>query len=91
MEGSAFRWMVWTHGCRKSFGALGFGGLIPFYARQGAAFISTLALTHLPAPSGHPANQAELLAVIMQPIVAFTILGSILIRERVADTMSLRI
>jgi len=45
----------------------------------GAAFISTLALTHLPAASDNPANQAELLTVIMQPIVAFTILGSILI------------
>ncbi|KAF8327891.1 Cation/H+ exchanger [Cantharellus anzutake] len=46
----------------------------------GAVFISTLALEHLPVPEGHPTTQAELISVVMHPIIAFTILGSIFIR-----------
>ena len=82
--------MVWPHGCREPFDALSFGGLILFWRQQGAVFISTLALAHLPAPSDNPANQAELLAVVMQPIVAFTILGSILVRKCLTDIMLLK-
>ncbi|KAH9940411.1 Sodium/hydrogen exchanger family-domain-containing protein [Epithele typhae] len=45
----------------------------------GAIFISTLAVTELPVPESPPANQAQLLAATLQPIVAFVVLGSILI------------
>ncbi|KAJ7753933.1 Sodium/hydrogen exchanger family-domain-containing protein [Mycena maculata] len=45
----------------------------------GAVFVSTLALTRLPVPSSPPANQQELLAAALQPIVAFVVLGSIVI------------
>lgn len=37
----------------------------------GAVFISTLALSKLPHPQNPPRDQAEELAAIMQPIVAF--------------------
>jgi hypothetical protein len=47
----------------------------------GAVFISTLALKRLPTPHDPPENQAELLAASLQPIVAFIVLGSILIRK----------
>lgn len=47
----------------------------------GAVFISTLGLSRLPAPNNPPENQAELLAATLQPIVAFVVLGSILIRK----------
>ena len=46
----------------------------------GAVFISTLALTRLPEPHSPPQSQAEYLAATLQPVVAFIILGSILIR-----------
>jgi len=45
----------------------------------GAVFISTLALTELSAPHNPPRNQEELLALCIQPIVAFVVLGSIII------------
>jgi hypothetical protein len=47
----------------------------------GAVFISTLALHSLPEASYPPENQAELLALTIQPIVSFVVLCSILIRE----------
>lgn len=47
----------------------------------GAVFISTLALTRLPKPNNPPQDQQELLAASLQPIVAFVVLGSILIRQ----------
>ncbi|KAJ7454316.1 Sodium/hydrogen exchanger [Mycena galericulata] len=53
----------------------------------GAVFVSTLALTRLPTPSNPPANQQELLAAALQPIVAFVVLGSIVIRAWSSDTM----
>jgi multisubunit Na+/H+ antiporter MnhC subunit len=46
----------------------------------GAVFVSTLALTRLPLPHDPPENQQELLAATIQPIVAFVVLGSIVIR-----------
>ncbi|KAJ7236254.1 Sodium/hydrogen exchanger family-domain-containing protein [Mycena haematopus] len=45
----------------------------------GAVFVSTLALTRLPTPHDPPENQQELLAAAIQPIVAFVVLGSIVI------------
>ncbi|KAF7365764.1 Na-H-Exchanger domain-containing protein [Mycena venus] len=45
----------------------------------GAVFVSTLALTRLPTPHNPPENQQELLAATIQPIVAFVVLGSIVI------------
>ncbi|KAJ7768962.1 Sodium/hydrogen exchanger family-domain-containing protein [Mycena metata] len=45
----------------------------------GAVFVSTLALTRLPTPHNPPQNQQELLAATIQPIVAFVVLGSIVI------------
>jgi hypothetical protein len=47
----------------------------------GAVFISTLALTRLPAPNNPPQNQQEFLAASLQPITAFIVLGSIIIRK----------
>lgn len=40
-----------------------------------------MALSRLPEPHDPPANQVELLAATMQPVVAFVVLGSILIRK----------
>ena len=45
----------------------------------GAIFISTLAAETLPRPQNPPANQAERLAALIQPVVAFIVLCSILI------------
>ncbi|KAJ7086783.1 Sodium/hydrogen exchanger family-domain-containing protein [Mycena belliarum] len=45
----------------------------------GAVFVSTLALSRLPIPQDPPANQEELLAAMLQPLVAFVVLGSIVI------------
>ncbi|KAJ7648011.1 Sodium/hydrogen exchanger family-domain-containing protein [Roridomyces roridus] len=45
----------------------------------GAVFVSTLARTRLPHPRNPPANQQELLAATLQPLVAFVVLGSIII------------
>ena len=42
----------------------------------GAVFIATLAATELPYPEGEPQNQAELVAVTIQPIVWFMVLVS---------------
>lgn len=45
----------------------------------GAVFVSSLALTRLPTPEYPPVDQAQYLAVILQPIVSFVVLGSIVI------------
>ncbi|KAH7105072.1 Sodium/hydrogen exchanger family-domain-containing protein [Auriculariales sp. MPI-PUGE-AT-0066] len=45
----------------------------------GAVFVSTLTLHRLPEPSNPPQDQTDLLALTIQPIVSFVILGSILI------------
>ncbi|KAH8993997.1 Sodium/hydrogen exchanger family-domain-containing protein [Lactarius akahatsu] len=44
----------------------------------GAVFIATLAQSRLEAPHDPPQTQEDLLAVAIQPIVAFVVLGSIL-------------
>ncbi|KAH0827507.1 Sodium/hydrogen exchanger family-domain-containing protein [Lanmaoa asiatica] len=44
-----------------------------------AIFVSALARAHLPAPENPPANQGQLLAAVIQPIVSFIVLGSIII------------
>jgi NhaP-type Na+/H+ or K+/H+ antiporter len=46
----------------------------------GAVFVSSLALSKLPTPHNPPENQAELLAAVLQSIVSFVVLGSIIIR-----------
>ncbi len=46
----------------------------------GAVFVSTLAISRLPEPHSPPENQQEYLAATLQTIVAFIVLGSILIR-----------
>ncbi|KAI0305565.1 Sodium/hydrogen exchanger family-domain-containing protein [Multifurca ochricompacta] len=45
----------------------------------GAVFISTLAQSRLEAPHDPPQSQEDLLAISLQPIVSFIVLGSILI------------
>ncbi|KAF9222535.1 Sodium/hydrogen exchanger [Gyrodon lividus] len=45
-----------------------------------AVFVSALALTRLPVPATPPANQAQMLAASIQPIVSFIVLGSIIVR-----------
>jgi hypothetical protein len=50
----------------------------------GAVFVSTLALSKLPEPKNPPETQAELLATVIQPIVAFVVLGSIVVRMSVS-------
>ncbi|KAJ3850494.1 Cation/H+ exchanger [Lentinula lateritia] len=45
----------------------------------GAVFISTLALSELGTPHNPPQNQEDLLALYIQPVVAFVVLGSIVI------------
>lgn len=46
----------------------------------GAVFISTLALTSLPTANNPPRNQTDYLVLAMQPIAAFMVTGSVLIR-----------
>lgn len=43
--------------------------------------MSALALTRLPTPEDPPANQAQYLAAVIQPIVSFIVLGSIIVRK----------
>jgi hypothetical protein len=45
-----------------------------------AIFVSTIAITRLPEAQSPPENQAQLLALTLQPIVSFVVLGSIIIR-----------
>lgn len=44
----------------------------------GAIFISSLALSKLPTPHSPPADQTEVLAAVLQPIISFVVLGSII-------------
>ena len=46
----------------------------------GAVFVSTMALTRLPTPHSPPENEQELLAAVLQVIVSFVVMGSILFR-----------
>ncbi|KIL62106.1 hypothetical protein M378DRAFT_187418 [Amanita muscaria Koide BX008] len=45
----------------------------------GAVFVSTLAVHKLPVPTYPPETQEDLLALTLQPIVTFVVLGSIII------------
>ncbi|PFH50973.1 hypothetical protein AMATHDRAFT_192267 [Amanita thiersii Skay4041] len=45
----------------------------------GAVFVSTLAVHKLPAPHNPPESQQDLLALVLQPMVTFVVLGSIII------------
>ncbi|THU75412.1 hypothetical protein K435DRAFT_617285, partial [Dendrothele bispora CBS 962.96] len=45
----------------------------------GAIFVSTLAATRLPEPKYPPETQTEIIASVLQPIVSFVVLGSIII------------
>ncbi|KAG6831000.1 hypothetical protein H0H92_013472 [Tricholoma furcatifolium] len=47
----------------------------------GAIFIASLALCKLPIPQDDPQNEQELLAATLEPIVAFIVLGSIIIHS----------
>ena len=47
----------------------------------GAVFISTLALHRLPTPNDPPVTQQDHLSLMLQPIVSFVVLSSIIIRE----------
>jgi hypothetical protein len=47
----------------------------------GAVFVSTLALSELPPPTYPPETQVDWLALVLQPIVSFIVLGSILTRK----------
>ena len=46
-----------------------------------AVFVSALARTRLPVPAYPPENQAQFLAAVIQPIVTFVVLGSIIVRK----------
>jgi len=46
----------------------------------GAVFISTLAILRLEEPQNPPQNQQQLLAATLQPIVAFVVVSSIVVR-----------
>ncbi|KAK2467346.1 hypothetical protein APHAL10511_000581 [Amanita phalloides] len=45
----------------------------------GAVFVSTLALHKLPSPNFPPESQQDYLALMLQPIVTFVVLGSIIV------------
>src|ERR1700722_19347644 len=46
-----------------------------------AVFVSALALKELPRPHNPPQDHPELLAACLEPMIAFVVLSSILIRE----------
>ena len=48
----------------------------------GAIFIATLAVERLPHPEEPPRNQTDILALSIEPIIAFIVMCSILIRKK---------
>ena len=50
----------------------------------GAIFIATLAAEKLPRPEEPPRGQADLLALAIEPVIAFIVMCSILIRKKLA-------
>src|SRR5690349_14109076 len=48
----------------------------------GAIFISSLAMHRLPEAPPNPSSQPELLSAMLEPIVSFVVLGSIIIRTQ---------
>ncbi|KDQ15419.1 hypothetical protein BOTBODRAFT_31755 [Botryobasidium botryosum FD-172 SS1] len=69
-----YRWIPEVHNWREALFAGHFGPM-----GVGAVFISTMALEHLPHPHDPPIGQTEHLAAVLQPIVLFVVLGSIII------------
>ncbi|KAI0247451.1 Sodium/hydrogen exchanger family-domain-containing protein [Lactifluus subvellereus] len=69
-----FRWIPDIKSLREALFSGHFGPI-----GVGAIYTSTLAMEALPRPQNPPANQAEHLAAIIQPVVAFVVLCSILI------------
>jgi NhaP-type Na+/H+ or K+/H+ antiporter len=51
-----------------------------FQIGVGAIFIATLAQSRLDVPQDPPSSQQDILAIALQPIVSFVVLGSILTR-----------
>ena len=51
-----------------------------FQIGVGAVFISTLAQSRLEVPHNPPTSQQDILAIALQPIVSFIVLGSIVTR-----------
>jgi NhaP-type Na+/H+ or K+/H+ antiporter len=87
-----FKWIPDIKSFREAlfsghFGPIGIGQLHPSshphpccsLGITGAIFISSLATQILPQPQNPPANEAEHLATLIQPVVAFMVLCSILI------------
>ena len=87
-----FKWIPDIKSFREAlfsghFGPMGIGKLCAcLFVKQprcsrdtGAIFTSTLAVETLPRPQSPPANQVERLAALIQPVVAFMVLCSILI------------
>lgn len=48
----------------------------------GAIFIATLAAEKLPHPEKPPRNQTDILALSIEPVIAFIVMCSILIRKK---------
>ncbi|KAI0743322.1 Cation/H+ exchanger, partial [Daedaleopsis nitida] len=81
-----YKWVPEIKGWKDAVFAGHFGTcrvvLNPDISRQmgvGAVFVSTFALIELPKPHTPPQGQAEIVAAVIQPIVAFVVLGSIVI------------
>ncbi|KAF5336682.1 hypothetical protein D9758_015681 [Tetrapyrgos nigripes] len=69
-----YRWIDEIEGWKQALFTGHFGPM-----GVGAIFVSTLAATRLPEPHYPPENQLELVASVLQPIVSFVVLGSIII------------
>ena len=54
----------------------------PCVVGVGAIFIATLAVEQLPPPEVPPRNQTDILALSIEPIIAFMVMCSILIRKK---------
>ncbi|KAI0742169.1 hypothetical protein BC629DRAFT_1259638, partial [Irpex lacteus] len=70
-----YHWIPEISGWREGLFSAHFGT-----SSRRAVFVTTLALSRLPEPHSPPQNQQEYLAATLQTIVAFIVLGSILIR-----------
>lgn len=77
-----YKWVPEINGWKEALFSGHFGPM-----GVGAVFISTLALTRLPEPHSPPQNQEEYLAATLQTIVAFVVLGSILIRALYSSSL----
>jgi hypothetical protein len=68
-----YKWMPEVSNWREALFCGHFGPI-----GVGAVFISTLAQSRLEVPQNPPSSQQDLLAIALQPIVSFVVLGSIL-------------